>query len=260
MPTLDTSLATQVKYERAGSRANKLLRPIGLSLPQAREKGLLTGRPPGESEVKLLEARQTDVSSIAANSLPTRILGSSVIDSTPAAREGTPALSKDGILRDASAPHPAGSSGRSRREVVSSSKAEPPLATMLASQLDVLPKELSNRIISIDREVRLQARGVRAANAVLCSTEPLTAGLDKSSEREGFLLEELRNVTRNVQQMYVLAEMSEAVEAAERYIGRLRELSANVIKLAVELQAYVAAAAARYGELLEANIVRAPGS
>ncbi|CAM9440548.1 unnamed protein product [Hapterophycus canaliculatus] len=260
----------EVKYERAGSRANKLLRPFGVALPQAKEKGILMGRTPGESEVKLLEAGKPGASATAADSSPTPIPGYSVIESSPAAGEDTPALLKSGLLRDAStrrepmppAPHPFGASGRFRRDGVkamdpqnladtgfSGSKVEPARATVLASQVDVLPKELSNRITSVDEEVRLQARGVRAANAVLCSTELIIAGLEKSSEREDVLLEELRNVARSVQQMYVLAEMSEAVEAAERHLGRLRELSANVITLAVELQAYVAAAHARNGRL-----------
>ncbi|CAN0139148.1 unnamed protein product [Scytosiphon promiscuus] len=253
----------EVKYERAGSRANKLLRPMGVSLPLAKEKGLLMGRTPSESGVELLKARETNISSKAAGSSPTRILGSSVVESTPSVGEGTPASPKSGLLRDASAwqdamppaPHPFGEPGTFRRETanvvetphsagmkVSGSEVEPALAAVSAAGL-------SKRITSVDKELRLQGRGVRAAHAVLCSTEPIIAGLAKSSTREEVLLEELRNVARNVQQMYVLAEMSEAVEAAERYLGRLRELSANVTKLAVELQAYVAAAYARNGRL-----------
>lgn len=243
-------MVSQVKYERAGSRTNKLLRPIGVSLPQAKEKGLLMGRTPSESEVMLLEARETNVSSIAADLSPTQILGPSVSEITPAADKGR-------LLRDASArrepmptaPHPFRASGRLRREGAKVMEEQNPSITGVQPSLATMPaSQLSKRITSIDEEVRLQARGVRSANAVLCSTEPIIAGLAKSSEREEGLLEELKNVTRDVQQMYVLAEMSEAVEAAERHLGRLGELSANVVRLAIDLQAYVAAAHARYGE------------
>lgn len=240
-----------MKYERAGSRANKLLKPIGLSLPEAKRNGLLLGRTPSGSMGKLLEASDA---SLAANSSPSRILGSRRLETTPAVVE--PLVQEVSARREAMppAPDPVGVFDRFERKGVDAqgggvySSTERALAEMLASQPDVFTKQLSKCIDSIGDEVRLQERGVRAANAVLCSTEPVIAGLEEALEREAVLLEELKNVTRNVQQMYVLAEMSEAVEAAETYLRRLGDLSANVVELAVYLEAYIGGETARHGD------------
>lgn len=259
----------QVKYERAGSRANKLLKPIGISLPEAKDNSFLLGRTPSGSGTKLLDARDTNGTSIAASSSPALVPGLNIMESSPEVGESTIAESKRNVSREIAArrepippaPDPFGVFGSFRRKGadakgkpnfpnsgVAESKFEPALAAMLASQLDVLRKELLNCVEAVDDEVRLQERGVRAANAVLCSTEPVIAGLEESLEREGAVRAELQNVARNVQQVYVLAEMTEAVEAADTYVGRLEELSANVLELAFELEAYVATADVRYGD------------
>ncbi|CBJ25588.1 expressed unknown protein [Ectocarpus siliculosus] len=241
----------EVKYERAGSRANKLLKPIGLSLPEAKRNGLLLGRTPSGSAGKRLEASDA---SLAANSSPSRILGSRRLETTPAVVE--PLVQEVSARREAMtpAPDPVGVFDRFERKGVDAqgggiSSTERALAEMLASQPDVFTKQLSKCVDSIGNEVQLQERGVRAANAVLCATEPVIAGLEEALEREAVLLEELKNVTRNVQQMYVLAEMSEAVEAAETYLRRLEVLSANVVELAVCLEAYIGGETVRIARL-----------
>lgn len=255
-------MGSQVKYERAGSRANKLLRPIGISLPEARDNRLLSGPTPSGSGGKLLEASDTNgVSS-------PQISGSNILEGSPAVGQSTPAAAKDKRLRAASArleptppaPDPYRVVSRFRRKGANAkgqrnspdardpeSKVDSSLAKMLTSHLDVLTMELLNCVQAVDDETRLQARGVKAANAVLCSTEPVIAGLEESLAREVALLEELKNVARNVQQTYVLTEMTEAVEAAEAYLERLEELSAHVVQLASELETYVATADIRYG-------------
>ncbi|CAN0569525.1 unnamed protein product, partial [Ectocarpus sp. 12 AP-2014] len=237
----------EVKYERAGSRANKLLKPIGLSLPEAKRNGLLLGRTPSGSAGKLLEASDA---SLAANSSPSRILRSRRLETTPAVVE--PPVQEVSARREAMppAPDPVSVFDRFEQKGVDAqggelSSTERALAEMLASQPDVFTKQLPKCIDFIGDEVQLQERGVRAANAVLCSTEPVITGLDEALEREAVLLEELKNVTRNVQQMYVLAEMGEAVEAAETYLRRLEDLSANVVELAVYLEAYIGGETAR---------------
>ncbi|CAN0569271.1 unnamed protein product, partial [Ectocarpus sp. 12 AP-2014] len=237
----------EVKYERAGSRANKLLKPIGLSLPEAKRNGLLLGRTRSGSAGKLLEASDA---SLAANSSPSRILGSRRLETTPAVVE--PPVQEVSARREAMPPAPDLVSvfDRFEQKGVDAqggelSSTERALAEMLASQPDVFTKQLSKCIDSIGDEVQLQERGVRAANAVLCSTEAVITGLDEALERVAVNLEELKNVTRNVQQMYVLAEMSEAVEAAETYLRRLEDLSANVVELAVYLEAYIGGETAR---------------
>ena len=101
---------------------------------------------------------------------------------------------------------------------------------------------------AVDSEVRAQETYLQAANAVLCSSEPIISGLEESSKRDVFLLKELKNVARNVQQVYVLAEMAEAVEAAEVHLRRLEELSANVIDLTAELRTYATNANVRCGK------------
>ncbi|CAM9576607.1 unnamed protein product [Ectocarpus sp. 8 AP-2014] len=241
----------EVKYERAGSRANKLLKPIGLSLPEAKRNGLLLGRTPSGSAGNFLKASDA---SLAENSSPSRILGSRRLETTPAVVE--PLVQEVSARREAMppAPDPVGVFDRFERNGVDArggevSSTERALAEMLASQPDVFTKQLSKCIDSIGDVVQLQERGVRAANAVLCSTEPVIAGLEEALEREAVLLEQLKNVTRNVQQMYVLAEMSEAVEAAETYLRRLEDLSANVVELAVYLEAYIGGETARIERL-----------
>lgn len=190
------------------------------------------------------------------------------IEGSPAVGQGMAAKEKDKLLREASAqlesmppatdPFRAVSRFRRKRAnakrqrnysdaSVAEPKVDSDLAKMLTSELDVLKKELLNSVQAVDDEMRLRKRGVKAANAVLCSTEPVITGLEESLEREVALLEELKNVALNVQQTYVLVEMTEAVEAAEAYLERLESLSAHVVELAVEVRAYVATADIRYG-------------
>lgn len=239
-----------MKYERAGSRANKLLKPIGISLPEGKGNGLLLGRTSNDSAGKLLKASDA---SLASNPSPSRILGSRPLETTPAVVE--PLAQEVSARREAMPParDSVGVFDRFKRKDVDAkgadmSSTDRALAEMLASQPDVVSKELAKCIDSIDDEVQLHERGVRAANAVLCSTEPVIAGLEEALEGEAVLLEELKNVTRNVQQMYVLAEMSEAVEAAETYLRRLEVLSANVVELAVYMEAYIGGENARHGD------------
>lgn len=258
----------QVKYERAGSRANKLLKPIGLSLPEAKDNSFLLRRTPSASGAKLLGTRDINDPSVATSSSPARLSDVKTIETSPEVGESTIAKTKSNVWREASArreptppaPDMFGVLGKFRRKD-SDAKAKPTfpdsrvagpnfelaLAATLASELDVLRKELLQCVEAVDAEVRLQERGVRAANAVLCSTEPISAGLEENLEREEAVRAELQNVARNVQQVYVLAEMTEAVEAAETYVGRLKELSANVFELTFELKAYVATGNVRYG-------------
>ena len=254
----------QVKYERAGSRSNKLLRPIGISLPEAKDNSLLLGRRPSGTGSNLLEAGDATSASL----LPAQISGSKTVknpledeQSTVAQAKGKP--SRASTEREEPTPPSPDAFGvfrRFRRNDASTegnlstssagfaeSIVDPSVAAMLTSRLDVLSGELLNCIGAVDDEVRLQERGVKAANAVLCSTEPVIAGLEKYLEKESALLDELKNVARSVQQMYVLAEMTEAVEAAETCLGRLEELLAHVLDLALELKRFVAAADIRYG-------------
>lgn len=255
-------LGLQVKYERAGSRANKLLRPIGISLPEAQDNRLLFGPPSSGSGDKLLEANDTNGASSG------RISGLNTMEGSPAVGQNTAVVANDKLLREASArlepmqppPDPfraatwfkrKGANAKGHRTSpdvrVAESNVDSVLAETLASQLGVLKKELLNCVQAVDDEMRLQKRGMKAAKAVLCSTEPVIAELKGGLAREVALLEELKNVARNVQQTYVLAEMAEAVEAAEAYLKRLELLSPHVAELAFELKAYVASK--RYGHL-----------
>ncbi len=264
-------LGLQVKYERAGGRSNKLLRPMGISLPEAKDDSLLLGRRPSDSGGNLLEASNADGASSPASWSPTQISESRTqVKSPPADEQSMVAEVEDELSRAPAgrqeptppSPNAFGVLRRFRRKRAdaegnpsnssarfSGSKADPSLAAMLTSRLDVLSGVLLNCIGAIDDEVRLQERGVKAANAVLCSTEPVIAGLEERLERESALLEELKDVGRNVQQMYVLAEMTEAVKAAETYRERLEALSAHVLDLASKLEAFVAAADVRCGHL-----------
>lgn len=254
-------LRLQIKYERAGSRANKLLKPIGISLPEAQDR-LLLGPTPSGPNGKLLEASGTNRVSSA------RVVGSNTIGRSPAVGQSTAAGAKNKLLREVSArleptpPAPdvfrvvsrsrqnganAGGQRKSPGVSVAESKVDSILAKTLTYQLDVLTNGLLKSVQAVDDEMRLRKRGVKAANAVLCSTEPVIAGLEESLEREVALLQELKNVARDVQQAYVLAEMTEAVEAAETYLEGLEGLSAHVVELAFALRAYVATADIRYG-------------
>lgn len=251
----------QVKYERAGSRANKLLKPIGISLPEARDNRLLLGPSSSGSGGKLLEASDT------SGAFSAWVSDSNTIEGSPTVGQSTATEAKGKLLRDASArleptppaPDPFGAVRRFRRRNVNArgqrsspgasvarSKVDSVLAKTLTSQLELLQQELLNSVQAVDDEMRLRERGVKAANAVLCSTEPVIAGLEESLARELALLEELKNVTGNVQQAYVLSEMTEAVEAATVYLERLEGLSTHVIELALELRPYVATADIRY--------------
>lgn len=258
-----------MKYERAGNRANKLLKPIGLVLPEARSTKLILGDTPGGSEQKLLATQAADEVSTTATMPPTRDSDADVMDGTVAIREN--ATMTSGVVQGASmrqqpipsAPDLFGIFRRFGRKYVNSkdeqasppgggvgastteSRVQPELAEMLAAHPHVLTKQLAVYTQAADDEVRLQERRVRAANAVLCSTESVIAGLEESSKKDVDLLEELKGVASNVQQMYVLAEMTEAVDAAEAHFARMEELTANVVELAAELRIYVATANVR---------------
>lgn len=209
-------------------------------------------------------ATDTNAPPVATSSSFARRSGLNIMETSPNVGESTVAESNGKARREPMppVPDPFGVLGRFGRKGsdakgepifsdsrIAGSKYDPALAAMLALELDVLKKELLRCIEAVDDEVRLQERGVKAANAVLCSTEPIIAGLEESLEREAAVRAELQNVALNVQQVDVLAEMTEAIEAAETDIGRLQELSENVLELDFELKAYLATGNVRYGDV-----------
>lgn len=215
-------------------------------------------------------ARDTNAFPVATSSSPARQSELNIMETLPDVGESTVAESNGRVFREVPArrepmppvPDPFGVLRRFGRKGpdpkgepsvsdsgVAESTFDPALAAMLASEFTVLKKQLLRCIEAVDDEVQLQERGVKAANAVLCSTEPIIAGLEESLEREEAVCAELQNVARDVQQVYVLAEMTEAVKAAETYIGRLQQVSANVLKLNVELKAYSATGNVRYVDM-----------
>lgn len=261
----------QVKYERAGSRANKLLKPVGLSLPEAKGSGLLLERESDPVEPKLLEASSTDDTPITANVLPASTAESDMVNSMPEMGVSTTARSgplKEAVMKQESTPSaqesfdvlnflrrifgsPESDQASPRVKVKAdgaSSKVELKLAAALTSKSFTSISEVTTCLAAVDSEVLTQENSLQAANAVLCSSEPVIAGLEESSKRDVFLLKELKTVASNVQQVYVLAEMAEAVEAAEMHLRRLEELSANVVDLSAALRTYATKANVRCGK------------
>ena len=257
----------QVKYERAGNRANKLLKPVVLSLPEAKGSGLLLERGSDSAESKLFEASPADDAPIARSMLPASVTESDIVESMP--EVGVSTTAKGGALKEAvikqepASPAPEifdvfdffrrkfGSLESDRVSPgveVKADGVELKLAAALPSESHASISEVSTCLAAVDSEVRAQETYLQAANAVLCSSEPIISGLEESSKRDVFLLKELKNVARNVQQVYVLAEMAEAVEAAEVHLRRLEELSANVIDLTAELRTYATNANVRCGK------------
>lgn len=254
----------QVKYERAGNRANKLLKPVGLSLPEAKGSGLLLERGSDPVEPKLLETSSADDVLTPTSTLPALAAGSGIIEMMP--EVGVSPTTRSSALKEvvtqeeAMEPAPEtfdvfdffrrnfGNPEDAGAEVKDDgyrSKVEPKLAATLTP---ISTSELTACLAAVDSEVLTQENSLRATNAVLRSSEPVIAGLEETSKRDVFLLQELKTVANNVQQMYVLAEMAEAVEAAEVRLRRLGELSGNVVDLAAELRTYATTANVRCGK------------
>lgn len=252
-------LVVQVKYERAGNRANKLLKPVGLSLPEAKGSGLLLERGSDPVEPKLLEASSADDAPTAAYTLPAPAAESDIIESMPEVARSNP-VKETVVQQQPTPPAPAfdvfdffkrkfenPESDRVKADGAQS-KVKLKVAATLTSVSHASISEVTTCLAAVDSEVATQESSLRAANAVLFSSEPIIAGLEESSKREVVLLKELKTVTSSVQQEYVLAEMAEAVEAAEVHLTRLGELSANVIDLTAELRTYATNADARCGK------------
>lgn len=261
----------QVKYERAGNRANRFLRPTGLVLPEAKQAGILSRREPAGTGANLLPAPDADDGSTAAPMLPPWIRDAGVADSSPGAGDNITGIS--GVVQAAEAqakplqpsPGPLGMLYRFRRKTKnpkkerslpgtgiatdeSKARIDPDLAVMLASKPHVLFEELAACTRDASDRTRWYELNVRAANALLCSTGPVVSELEEGSKREALLLQELKNMAVTVQQVYVLAEMSEAIEAAETHLRRLAELSEHVVELAAELETYVTVTDIRYDD------------
>lgn len=262
-----------MKYERAGSRANKLLKPVGLLLPEAKDNTFLFGRKPDDSSERLLEAPASDEVSKAAALLPTRKPDAGIIGKADTREDSRPIGT--GESREASvrreplppAPDPFGiftrfrqtTSSQKDRDLSASVEVatkEPELGTdvalaaILAARPHVLSKELVVCSEYAYNEVRLQEQSKLAAEAMLCSTEPVLVELEENYAKDTTVLEQLRNVTRNVQQLYVLAEMTEAVDEADAQLSRVKELSANVNRLAAEIRVYMPVADHRCGHCM----------
>lgn len=261
----------QVKYERAGSRANKLLKPVGLSLPEAKGSGLLLERESDPAEPKLLEASSTDDTPITTNVLPASTAESGIVKSM--SELGASTTGRGGPLREAVIEQESTPSARESFDVLNflrrkfgspesdqvspgvkveadgaPSKVELKLSAALTSKSYASISEVTTCLAAVDSEVHTQEGSLQAANAVLYSSEPVIAGLEESSKRDVFLLKELKTVANNVQQVYVLAEMAEAVEAAEMHLRQLGELSANVVDLSAALRKYATRANVRCGK------------
>lgn len=242
---------------------------MGLLLPEAKDNTFLLGRKPAVSSERLLKAPASDNVSKVAALLPTRVPDAGM------EKAGTPEEARPmetGVLQKASvrreplppAPDPFGIFTRFRQTIASpkdkdlsasveveareiEAGTDATLAAILATRPHVLSKELVACSTCADNELRLQEQSQRAAEAVLCCTEPILADLENTSVNDMEMLEQLRSVTRNVQQLYVLAEMTQAVDAAEAQLARLKELSANVNRLAGEIRVYMPRADHRCG-------------
>lgn len=243
---------------------------MGLLLPEAKDNTFLLGRKPAVSSERLLKAPASDDVLKVAALLPTRVPDAGMEKAGTPEEEARPMGT--GVLREASvrreplppAPDPFGIFTRFRQTIASpkdkdlsasaeveareiEAGTEATLAAILATRPHVLSKELVVCLTYADNEMRLQEQSQRAAEAVLCSTEPILADLEKTSVNDMGMLEQLRSVTKNVQQMYVLAEMTQAVDAAEAQLARLKVLSANVNRLAGEIRVYMPRANHRCG-------------
>lgn len=226
------------------------------------------GSKPNKSIPQALEASGVGLSLNTISGSPSRSPGPNTTERTAALKDTTTAANSGGaeapVRRDQvpPAPNPFGLFKRFlRKSEVSKSKGyfsgseasaseaepgtEPALAVMLAARPSVLVEELEFSLRAADDEVQFQERSARAAKALLSSTEPVIDGLEEAAKADAFFLEQLKNVANNVQQVYVLAEMTDAVEAAEANLRRVEKMSANVMELAAELRNYTATANVR---------------
>lgn len=120
------------------------------------------------------------------------------------------------------------------------------IPSVLATRPHVLANELSVCVAEAEEELRLQQRSVRAADAVLCSAEPVIGVIEENIATETVILEQLMGVANSIQQVGVLTEMTEAVDAAKIHLDRLEVLAANVRALHFVLTTYIGPASNRY--------------
>lgn len=259
--------AAQVKYERAGSRANKLLRPFGLLLPEARDASRLLGGPDPSRE-KMLEGSTAENLSTAINPISSSKSYLDNIETPDEAKERRtspraesiderrerrapmpPTPDPFGVWKwfSQTAPHREEGDLSPARVVPNLDEATPnsKLAAALVGLPHLLAKELSTCLEDGEKDLAMQERSFRAADAVLCCTEPVIIALEEGTAREYVLLDQVKSMARTVQQQYVLAEINEAVEAAEAHIVRLELLATNVMELAASVRTYMGAASER---------------
>lgn len=244
-----TFRASKVKYERAGSRTNKLLQPIGISLPQPKDTKFILGGNPTLMEEALLE------DSVAERVIPrTRILSDrDEIVASAAARtnevlEDTQSSWAVGKLRGQPEVVLQVSEDAPRGVVVNADRVESnaDLFSASPSRSNVLVNELTMCLEEVDRRLQWQQRNVRAAEAVLCSTEPVINSLEDKISRDVITLRQLEKMAKGTQQATIIAELAEARDAAHAHIRRLEVSTSNVRKLQEALIAHVESESARW--------------
>lgn len=246
-----------MKYERAGSRANKLLKPVGVLLPEAKDDSLLLGGKPYGSNVKLFEAPPADEAPFSKTMLLARD-GERLMRGALGVDEKKEDL--DGVSIDRGSPplqvNPLAALKRFRRKTDEAKAGEyfaggpvrgfdQDVVIALVARPLVFSDQLVACTKAAENEIGWQNRSIRAANALLCSTEPIIDGLDESLRQNIVFLEELREVARAVQHTYIVAEINETLEAADAHYDRVKELSLNVADLATALRAYLTTANSR---------------
>lgn len=256
-----------MKYERAGSRANKLLKALGISLPEAPDTSLLLGGLQ-TSEGNMLEGSLAGNGSAVGGKVATSsafqdqvgTVGDAIRGATTPST-GSPRVKAPQRVPTPAAPKPFGSwniPGQNAHwnneeenshlrvaKVFNGLKYDPTLPAFLAARPQLLRSALSICVGDVEGELATQQRNIRAADAVLCSTETVLIPLGESKTDNFALLEQLRSMVRIVQQEDVLAEMTEAVEAAEAHIVRLEQLESNVEQLYATVRAYIRATSER---------------
>lgn len=257
-----------MKYERAGSRTNKLLKPLGLLLPEARDTSLLLGGPDSPRQ-NLLEGTVAEDSSTDLEAVPKFrsrrgcVEPDDVEERTTWSR--TRSLDKRKKRREPMPSPPdafgvwkrlwqtARDPGDTRGDLsrlknaagVDDVQLDPELLSRIVARPSLLANELSSCLRYGEQDVALQERRTVAANAILNSTEPVIFFVEESRAQEDVLLEQVRSVARTVQQQYVLTEMNEAVEAAEARIVRREHLAMNVMELSSAVHTYLRTAPER---------------
>lgn len=206
----------QVKYEVAGKRANKLLRPIGILLPEGKDERLLLGGSPDVSARGLMgDGTRTDRSLLGA--------GETVLGNLPggAAKEMRDAAAATDLLTRSSDLENAGGSF----SVGAEAQGE------FASRPDVVVRELDMLLEEVDEELKWQGRNNRAAEALEYSSQPVVEILEGKVASETMLLGQLKSMAGNVLQAGVLGEINEAIDACEASIRRLESMASNMKEL-----------------------------